>query len=1071
MRTRQWLLTTVMCGGLVFAGGMAKQAEAMSGKLLQPNSNWAISKLAAAQTGGKPYCALARRFSNNMILTMARNGQDETSVAIDFQKQTLNNTQNYFITLKPGFGQERSFNVRPVSGKALVIRMGQDYAFHDALNRSGQLDIDIAGDSYSFGLEDYADGQHKLGQCLAGLVEPAAGPSDMTPIPPAPAYTKVSSEPIPVQATPAVAQAPTPAPVAAPIPVPAPVQVVDNSAELQTLREENMRLRNALERERRNYEDRFMQEGQTSSLVAELSEKVNLLQMENKTLQEQVAYTPAPQPLSCPEPVMPDMSAAEALEQQVKSLRDENLAMKQEIAGLQAKMQMQQAQLAEKAAAPAVDPAEAAVVDSLRERVGALENENRQLKATNASYAQGGGDVPVSLAQLRVVEEQLRHVQHDRDQLLSQINAMNSGKQQDRIDISSDNWNLEQATRRFNEAEMEIRRLSRELEEQRMHCSMEKKELEYMLFDPSVATQEQISRLTRLEEQVNQAQAILDEQVSVYEQKLASMESKADGNQEALAVQKAEYEQKLAVLKQELEGRDQEMSQVAQQKIALLEQQVAGRDAEIVATRQQIAQLEERLTGKNVAVAQSDAAQQQIAVLEQQVAARTKEAADARQQIASLEDQLAKRSEEVAGTYQKIAMLEQKLAGDGQAASDAAQQKIATLESELQQVKSEAATKVSSAAFDTLRQERDQLASQKQSIETELQQARSDAAAKVSSSAFDTLRQERDLLASQKQSIESENVKLGAQIASLEQQLSSVNVAVAAQASEKESAAEQDYAALVRENNELTVQKEALQQEKNRLADETHKLNKQILALEASMANDIQTAAGPIIDDPVPPVPKTAAVSMASMPAPVAAEPIDMHDAYGDKVAVANTVSKAGVSGGAYQDFGKSVDQTVKSIEPAGKLITASALQTVLSGANVAPHGNVQLESEQGRDFVAFSWDAGPMFGSAEQQIMAKAGMFDELSSMYLEKTKSRCQGDFAAVPAVSKESGSMRISSYEIACVSGQNGATASVIFYSDGNLFTTIAHETGLDAMDAAMDARDNLVHYLLQTQLASR
>ncbi len=951
MRARKLLLTSVMCGGLVAASGIGSGALAAAGKVLQPNSDWAISKLAAAQTGGAPYCALARRFSNNLILTMARNGQDETSVAIDFQKQALNNSQSYLITLKPGFGQERSFNVRPVSGKALVIRIGQDYAFHDALNRSGRLDVDISGESYAFSMSDYSEGQHKMGQCLAELVEPAAGQPDvMRPAP----VRKMPVVPVSASAETASGNGMNTAPVApavAAAPAPSPV----NDAQLQALREENLRLRNALERERRNYEDRYMREGQTSSLVAELSEKVNILQMENQQLSDQLKYQPEPESCVTGEPEMLDWSTDPAFERELSSLKDENLSIKQELAAMQAKNAMLEKQLAEK---PAVDPAAVAAVESLRERLASLEEENGKLKATNASYEQGGVDVPVSLAQLRAVEDQLRSVKRDRDSLLGQIEAMRQGKSNGLLDISTDNWNLEQATKRFNEAEREIHRLGRELEEQRMQCSSQKKELEYMLFDPSVATKEQIARLTALEDTVREAKADLEAQKIAFGQQLASLKTEAENATMTLDIQRAEYEQKLAVLKDEMKGHEQEVAQ----------------------SRQQLASMEKQLSEKSQSM--SAEAESQIAALKLQLekvetdrTVMAAQKAEYEQKIAMLEQQRITNEELAASSRQRIALLEKELENARQVAS----------------VNGGAKQQVEDRIVALVKKNED-LVYERNMLEQELQDVRKMALAG-----------------------EGQTEQVDAKIASL-----------------------------MVENEQLIHERNMLEQERNRLSDQSHLLSQKISSLESSLAN-IQTAAGNNTQMKAIP---------AGLPAPVAAEPIDV---------------AAGSS--AYKDFGNVMEQTVAAAAPSASLMNAAALKTVLGHASIPVQGNVQRDSEGARDFVAYSWNSGSLYGSAEQQIMASPGQYDEMVGRYLAKTKARCQGDFASVPVVSERNGSMHISSHEIACIGAQGGASASVVFYNDGVKFTAIAHETGIDNMEAAMDVRDNLVGSLMQAQVASR
>src|SRR5690606_31523047 len=79
----------------------------------------------------------------------------------------------------------------------------------------------------------------------------------------------------------------------------------------------------------------------------------------------------------------------------------------------------------------------------------------------------------------------------------------------------SGNWDLEQATKRFNEAERENKRMGRELEQARMSCNLEKAKIEQMLFDPAVANQKQIERLTQLETELEQARAMLGDRAPV----------------------------------------------------------------------------------------------------------------------------------------------------------------------------------------------------------------------------------------------------------------------------------------------------------------------------------------------------------------------------------------------------------------------------------------------------------------------------------------------------------------------------------------------------------------------------
>jgi hypothetical protein len=133
-------------------------------------------------------------------------------------------------------------------------------------------------------------------------------------------------------------------------------------------------------------------------------------------------------------------------------------------------------------------------------------------------------DGQITLSQLRSIEAQLEAVEQDRDRLISQIDQMHKGKGDELLSISSKNWDLEQATRRYNEAQREIDRLGRQLEEQKQQCSKDKKALEYMLFDPSIASKEQIARVEKLESQIRKSEEALNTIKSEYDGKMEALQ-------------------------------------------------------------------------------------------------------------------------------------------------------------------------------------------------------------------------------------------------------------------------------------------------------------------------------------------------------------------------------------------------------------------------------------------------------------------------------------------------------------------------------------------------------------------
>ncbi len=319
---RKWFLSTFMCGALTMTafGGAAVASVDGQVELLQPSSGWAISRIAANGTGA-PYCAMARKFSKDMILTFARNTQNEISVAIDFQRDALITGQSYFTVLKPGYSQDRAFNVRPVSSKAFVIRMGADSDFFQALSRSERLNIDLDGEQYSFVMPGMAGGLRDVDDCLAVVGQPAAddgvqkaqGSSTPAALPPVSqerqALIPMDGMPVAPLQRQAVQQQSAPIPQAV-------AQESLSDETLQVLRDENTRLKTELDRQR----DAIVASNEPNSEQEKLASRVKDLEAQNNALRQeasaaveknaQIAQTQAK-----PDPV---------LQQQMAALREEN---------------------------------------------------------------------------------------------------------------------------------------------------------------------------------------------------------------------------------------------------------------------------------------------------------------------------------------------------------------------------------------------------------------------------------------------------------------------------------------------------------------------------------------------------------------------------------------------------------------------------------------------------------------------------------------------------------------------------------------------------------------------------
>ncbi|HEY8189447.1 MAG TPA: hypothetical protein VIF12_02090, partial [Micavibrio sp.] len=623
MRARSVLLSTVLCSSVLALSMMASTGAAA--ETFKPKGNWAVSKVAAKQPGSIPYCALARQFSNGSILTFARNTKNETSMAVDLPPGAFKTGESYTVMFDAGSGETRSYETQPVSERGIVIRMGRDDAFYDALEKSGQLGVNVSSKTFTFALPDMKNGAQDLASCL-GENSPE------------------SADAAPAEKEPAMAAS------SMPVEVPA----ASGDTDLQQLKEENARLRNALETERRDFENKYMETGENASAAAELNERLRLLEKENRELRLQsnsgTVSSAQTEPVSC----SPDLTAQTAMNAQIDALKKENEQLKSDI-----EAQKQKNAVADAAEKPSIDlvaaqdrakTAEARVTElqeeitklqqagdqkdavpggsrvqalqeeitrlraektvsteadprfiALQSRIAKLEAENQSLRVTKVepkivdlTSKDATADNLATVRQLKETEAQLASAKTERDRLAAEIDAIKNSDADDRVKIASDNWNLEQATQRFNESERETRRLGLSLEQERAKCAVEKKDLEYMLFDPKIASQEQIAHLTVLEDELAQAKQKADaggdkEKTAMMEKRIQELESASGPAQQQVEAYKAridDLEQKLAAAKMNIDQmqRSAETEPKVEDKTALvdsLRQEIAGLNAKI----------------------------------------------------------------------------------------------------------------------------------------------------------------------------------------------------------------------------------------------------------------------------------------------------------------------------------------------------------------------------------------------------------------------------------------------------------------------------------------------------------
>jgi hypothetical protein len=1011
---------------------------------LQANTSWAISRVASAAQGS--YCTMAQKFGNGTVFTIANNAKGEYSLAFDFQSPKFKAGEPMAVSLKAGSGSTQSFEVSPQTAEAFVIGLGTDKSLIDDAKKNGKIQLDVAGESYTFNTAKFSEAQSELETCMSSMKpQLREAKAEETQAPDAAsleaAEKKGSKEKVADAAPAAKGKAGASGLnaddlIAAPINNEIPAREmaeIKPAAEQDDLRNENARLKQALNDARRSYENQIS--AQAGPAVPELQEKINALEIENANLKEDRANRTAAQKSNAESTKMAtdfdkaikDLAAAteqnKALQDQIASaqqaqrdlqaLKAENQTLKnqaqisasdktpQQLSQIEAKAQadaqtsgkeiialrMENEKLAKelavaqkKAQPPTVVPVD------LQIRLSQLQNENNALKAK----LDAGGDAGMpSLAnagagdgnvrdQMRDLKSQLEIVESENKGLKQQLANMQSETENGQLKVAGGNWDLQQATRRYQESQREIRRLGALLEQDRVKCQEEKKDIEYMLFDPEVAKPAQITMLNSLEDQV----AAKDKQI-------AELESKVNGSaDQANAVKAAE-----------------------------------ARATEAAAT---VAALQGKVGQCDARIASLEATSKQSAETSATVAALQTEIKGRDNRIAILEE-LNKKS---ADTGTTVALLQNEM--------KARDQKIAALQTDAQRV----------ASLTTTLNEKDARIAQleamaKSSTEASAALANLQAQMKAKDDQIAALNLEAQKAAGQTNALTTQSVALAA----LQTQMKTKDERIAA---------------LEAEGLKTTTQAATVALKDAKISELEYALK--LAQMQPAAGNSAAAIPAVAPHQPQAPMPTSAIQPMNAQAAPVIApqtlvqsSPLQPQDLAPMQQVAALPVPVQSTPVAAY-----------KAAAPAQAPATAQdarfqnqqQLAALLQKAGVGLRGQVQpVKSANSDTYKAFSWQTDSLYGSSEQRVMASQGGFEPAVKQYIDRAKSRCNGDFAAVPAQLSAPAGGAAEGYEIACVSGSSGSSASVLFtYSEG-VMTTVAHEGRAEAMDIAMDARDKV------------
>jgi hypothetical protein len=486
---------SILAFALMFVAAAPVYAQ-VSTPAFYPQKAWSVSESQSRGQAGQ--CVLSTVFNNGFIVQMTQ-GQSESNpsvFSIDFRQDVFEAGQGYDLNLSLPGANSYGLKAQALSAQILVASITQAQGLITDFGKANAFDLALDDNQFRFLTNGLADGIKRFQECITG------------------GSSEAQAKPQPIL---------NPEPVVAPEPIAA-VPVLEKPAEPIDLlgHSEPVPIQEIIpaQPDIKGYE--FSQDKDLEALASvsenrpEMTpEKKNYLEkiqsgFEENGDQNAVSVPTNPAPVS--EPVVEKIASTEIKtttsktkvevdltetfkEDEQPSTIEEPFARK----GVLMKTNKRQDRAPDvvRSDLPSLDikPVAPVVAVPAGQSPG-VKSATPYIDVHGApksvvSERQDGGKTRALQKRIKMLEQQNLILDTELKQALK-------SSEQERITVASENWNLESATLRYNEAERQIKKLGREVQMQRASCLTEKQELEAMLFDPKIAGESQLADLQRL---------------------------------------------------------------------------------------------------------------------------------------------------------------------------------------------------------------------------------------------------------------------------------------------------------------------------------------------------------------------------------------------------------------------------------------------------------------------------------------------------------------------------------------------------------------------------------------------
>ena len=169
-------LATVSLTALVTVATSSQAITPASLGSLKQLDKW---KVGIVDPEGQSFCAMVNKFDKNFGLAFALSPEGYGSVAVDVTDAKFTPGDVYQVALKTNGSKAGTYPGRATSERSVVVQVGQNKAFYDALKGNAALGVGLPALNVEFSLNKFAQSYRQLIDCSQSLVGNISAPGKM----------------------------------------------------------------------------------------------------------------------------------------------------------------------------------------------------------------------------------------------------------------------------------------------------------------------------------------------------------------------------------------------------------------------------------------------------------------------------------------------------------------------------------------------------------------------------------------------------------------------------------------------------------------------------------------------------------------------------------------------------------------------------------------------------------------------------------------------------------------------------------------------------------------------------